>query len=93
MSDQHAHAGKVFLAKESPQALVKATDAVISICSALSVWNPVEEVSVVGTLLPHSFHFGRAWLEVAEVLLAQTRLLENLNGVARKRGRRRFVGC
>ena len=40
---------------------------------------------VVGALLPHRRHGRRAGLEVAEVLLAQTRLFIDFDGGARKR--------
>jgi hypothetical protein len=79
MCDQDAHAGKVLVAKLSPQALVEATDAVVCIGSTLAVGNAIEEVAVVGALLPHALHFGGTWLEVAKVLLAQAGLFEDLD--------------
>lgn len=36
-------------------------------------------MAIVGSLLPHAFHFGAAWLEVAKVLLSQTGLLVNFD--------------
>jgi hypothetical protein len=89
MCDQDAHAGKVLVAKLSPQALVEATDAVVCIGSTLAVGNAIEEVAVVGALLPHALHFGGTWLEVAKVLLAQAGLFEDLDlvtGEGRGRG-------
>lgn len=32
-------------------------------------------MAIVGSFLPHAFHLGAAWLEVAKVLLSQTGLL------------------
>lgn len=75
MSDQDAYAGKVIFSKLTPQALVEATNTVVGICSALSVGDTIEEVAIVGSFLPHAFHLGAAWLEVAKVLLSQTGLL------------------
>lgn len=72
---QDAYAGKVIFSKLTPQALVEATNTVIGIRSALPVGYTIEEVAIVGSLLPHAFHFGAAWLEVAKVLLSQTGLL------------------
>ena len=91
MCDQHTDARKVLVAELSPQALVEATDAVIGVGGALAIRNAVEEVAVVGALLPHPLHFGRAWLEVAKVLLSQARLLEDGDLVAREGRRGRIV--
>jgi hypothetical protein len=86
--DQDAHAGEVLVAELPPQALVEAADAVVCIGSTLAVGDAVEEVAVVSALLPHALHLGGAWLEVAKVLLAQARLLEDLDLVAgERRGR------
>jgi hypothetical protein len=82
MRDQDADAGEVLVAELSPQTLVEATNSVVCVCSALTVGYAVEEVAVVGSLLPHALHFGGAWLEVAKVLLAQAGLLEDLDLVA-----------
>ena len=91
MRDQHTHTRKVLVAKLSPQTLIKATNPIIRICSALTVRDAVEEVPVVGALLPHSLHFCRTWLEVAKVLLSQPRLLKDSDLVAWERGRGRVV--
>ena len=82
MCDQDAHAGKVVIAKGSPQALIEATDSVVGIGRALPIRDAVEEVAVVCPLLPHALHFEGAWLEVAKVLLAQPRFFENGDFVA-----------
>ena len=70
MCDQYANAREVRLAEASPEALVEATHSIVRIRRALSVGYTVEEVSVVCSLLPHTFHLTTAWLEVAEVLLS-----------------------
>ena len=88
---QYADAGKVVLAKLAPQALVEAADAVIGVGGALAVGNAVEEVAVVGALLPHALHLGAAGLEVAKVLLAKARLLVDLDVVALEGARLRVV--
>jgi hypothetical protein len=49
-------------------------------------------VAVVGPLLPHALHLGAARLEVAKVLLAEARLLVDLDAVAAEGGRFRVVG-
>jgi hypothetical protein len=79
---QHADARKVVLAKLAPQALVEAADAVVGVGGALAVGDAVEEVAVVGALLPHALHLGAAGLEVTKVLLAQAGLLVDLDVVA-----------
>ena len=85
--DQHADARKVILAKLPPQALVEATNAIVGIGGALAVGDAVEEVAVVGSLLPHALHLGAAGLKVAKVLLAQPRLLVDLDvGALKGRG-------
>ena len=91
MGDQHAHAREVVVAKLAPQTLVEATNSIVGVCGALAVRDAVEEVAVVGALLPHPLHLGRAWLEVAKVLLAQARLLEDGDLVAGERRRRGVV--
>jgi hypothetical protein len=88
MRDQDAHTWKVVVAKLPPQALVEAADSVVSICSALAIRYTVEEVPIIGPLLPHALHFCRAWLEVAKVLFSQSRLFVDGYLVAREgRGR------
>lgn len=88
MRDEHTDAGKVVVSKRSPQTLVEATHAIIGIRCTLAVRYAVEEVAIVGPLLPHALHFGRAWLEVAEILLPYPGLLEDGDLVAGKgRGR------
>jgi hypothetical protein len=91
VGDQHAHAREVGLAKLPPHALVEAAHAVIGVGGAFSIGNAVEEVAIVGALLPHALHLGRTWLEVAKVLLAEARLFEDGDLVARKGRRRRLV--
>lgn len=90
MRDQNADTGEVVVAKGPPQTLVEAADSVVGICGTLAVRYAVEEVAVVCALLPHALHFGRAWLEVAKVLLSQARLFEDGDLVAWE-GRRRGV--
>ena len=92
MCNQDTHTRKVVVAKRSPQALIEATDSVVRICRTLAIWYAVEEVTVVCPLLPHSLHFGRAWLEVAKVLFSQTRLFEDGYLVPRERRWCRVVG-
>lgn len=82
VSDQHADAGKVWLVELAPHALVEAAHAVVCVGGALAVGDAVEEVAVVGALLPHALHLSGAWLEVAKVLLAETRLFEHGNLIA-----------
>lgn len=92
MCDQDADAGKVSLAKQPPQAFVEATHPIISVCRTLAVWYTVEKVSIVGALLPHALHLGRAWLKVAKVLFAQSRFLKDLDLATRKGRGSRGVG-
>lgn len=72
---QDAYAGKVIFSKLTPQALVEATNTVVGICSALSVGYTIEEMAIVGPLLPHALHFSTTWLEISKILLSQTGLL------------------
>lgn len=87
MCDQHAHAGKVLLAKASPQALIEPAHSVVRIRRTLAVRNAVEEVSVVRPLLPHALHFAATWLEIAKVLFSQPRLFVHLDGMSAERRR------
>lgn len=88
MGDQHAHAWKIGLAELSPHALIEAAHTVVGVGGTFSIGDSVEEVAVVGSLLPHALHLGGAWLEVAKVLLAETRLFKDGDLVAREgRGR------
>jgi hypothetical protein len=89
--DQHADAWEVSVSKLPPQTLVEAAYAVVCIRSALTVGDAVKEVAVVGPLLPHPLHLGRAWLEVTKVLFSEARLLEHLDLVAGKRRGRGVV--
>lgn len=75
---KHTNRSAVIFPKLPPQALVKAADTIIRICRRLPIWNPVEEVSVVGTLLPHTLHLHRARLEIPKVLLSEPWLLVHL---------------
>jgi hypothetical protein len=84
---QYTHAGKVVLAELTPETFVEATHSVVCISGALAVGDAVEEVAVVGSLLPHTLHLSTARLEVAKVLLAQTGLLVDLD-VGAAEGRR-----
>ena len=58
-------------------------------------------MAIVGPLLPHALHLGTAWLEVSKVLLAQARLLVDLDigsaerrrhGIVRGEGREDALG-
>lgn len=69
--DQDADAGEIGVPELSPQTLVEAGYPIVGICCTLSIWYAVEEVAVVGSFRPHPLHLGRAWLEVAKVLLSQ----------------------
>lgn len=92
VGDEHADAGEAVLAKLAPQALVEAAHAVIGVGGALAVGDAVEEVPVVGALLPHALHLVGAGLEVAKVLLAEPRLLVHLDVGPAEGGRLRVVG-
>ena len=92
MGDQHTHAREVRLAELAPHALVEAAHAIVCVGGALAVGDAVEEVAVVGALLPHALHLGGAWLEVAKVLLAETRLFEDGNLITREGRRGGVVG-
>jgi hypothetical protein len=74
MRDQDAHTWKVVVTELSPQALVEAAHPVVCIGRTLAIRYAVEEMPVIGPLLPHALHFCRAWLEVAKVLFSQPRL-------------------
>ena len=84
---ENTDTGKVVLAKLPPKTLVETTNSIVGIGGTLSVGDAVEEVAVVGPLLPHAFHLGAAWLEVAKVLLAQPGLLIHLDVRSAKRRR------
>src|SRR5215471_5614045 len=93
MRDENAHASKVIFPKKSPQRLIEPTDAIVGIRCRLPVRDPVEEMTIISTLLPYTFHLGGAWLEVSKVLLPQPRFFINLYSVSRERRRRRVIGC
>lgn len=76
MCDQNAHAWKVVVLERSPQTLIEATDTIVRVCRTLAIRYAVEEVSIVGSLLPHALHLGGTWLEVAKVLLSYPWLFE-----------------
>lgn len=84
---QDANTREIVLPKLPPQALVEARDTIVRIGRALAVGNPVKEMTIIGTFLPHALHLGAAGLEVAKVLLAQARLLVHLHGTSLKRRR------
>ena len=88
---QHTNTRKVILPKLPPQRLVEATNPIVCVRRTLSIRDTVEEMPIISTLLPHPLHLGRAGLEVAKVLLAQSRLLIHLDFVSRERRRRRIV--
>lgn len=75
---EYAYASKVVFTKLTPQALIEAADSVVRVGSALAIGDTVEEMAVVRTLLPHSFHLCAAWLEVSKILLSQPRLFVHL---------------
>jgi hypothetical protein len=66
---QYTDAGEIIFTKLSPEALVESAHTIVSIGSALSIRYTVEEVAIIGPLLPHTFHFSAAWLEVTKILL------------------------
>ena len=86
MRDEYADARAIVLAKQSPETLVESTDAVVSIGSGFAIGDPVEEMSIFGPFMPHPLHLRRGRLKVAEVLLAQTWLFVDLDGVSCKGG-------
>ena len=86
MRNQDANAREIRVPKLSPYALIEPTHAVIRICCALAVWDAVEEVTVVCSLLPHAFHLRRTRLEVAKVLFTQSRLFIHLYLMHGERG-------
>lgn len=92
VGDQHAHAWKVRLAELSPHALVETAHTVVGVGGAFSVGDSVEEVAVVGSLLPHALHLGGTWLKVAKILFTKTRLFKDGDFVTREGRRRRIVG-
>jgi hypothetical protein len=90
---KHADTGKVIFAKLPPEALVEATNSIVCVGRTLAIRNAIEEVAVVGPLLPHPLHLGTAWLEVAEILLPQPRLLVDFDVISAVRRRLLLVGC
>lgn len=92
MRDKNANTGEIFLSKLSPQALIEATNTVISISSTLSVGNAIEEVTVVSSFLPHPFHLRRTGLEVPKVLFTKPWLFEHFDLVSWEGGRCGIVG-
>lgn len=90
VSNQDADTGKVVVLEGSPQALVEATDTIVRVCRALAIRYAVEEVTIVGPLLPHALHLGGTWLKVAKVLFSYPWLFVYGYLVARK-GRWRGV--
>lgn len=91
MRNKHTDARKVRLAKTPPQTLIEPTDPIIRIRRTLAIRYAVEEVSVVGPLLPHPLHLATTWLKVTKVLFPQSGLLIHLDGMSAKR-RRSIVG-
>jgi len=75
--DQNAYTGKVVVLERSPQALVEPTDSIVRVSRTLAIRYTVEEVSIVGPLLPHALHLGRTWLEVSKVLFTYPGLFED----------------
>lgn len=68
--DEDTYTRAVILAKQPPKRLIEATHSVICICSRFAVRNTVEEVAVVRSLHPHSFHLFRTRLEIPKILLS-----------------------
>ena len=85
MRHKHADAREAFFSELPPETLVEAADPIICIRCAFTIWDPIEEMSVVGALLPHTTHLRRRRLEVAEILFAQAGLFVDLDGVPRER--------
>lgn len=91
MRDKHADTRKVILPKLTPQALIKATDAIIRIRRTLPIRNPIKEVPIICPLLPHPLHLSGTGLEVAKVLLPQSGLFVDLDARASEGGGVRVV--
>lgn len=87
MCDQHTDTREVGLSKAPPQALIKSTDTIVRIRRTFSIWNAVEEVTIIRSFLPHAFHLSAAWLEIAKVLFSQPGLFVDLDGMSIERRR------
>lgn len=87
MRNKHTHAREVFFSEAPPERFVEAGNTIVGIGGGFSVGDPVEEVTVVGTLLPHAAHFGGAGLEVSEILFAQAGFFVDFYGVTGERRR------
>jgi hypothetical protein len=92
MRNKHTNRRKLLLPKTPPQTLIKPTNPIIRISRTLPIRNPIEEMSIVRSFLPHPLHFRTAWLEVAEVLFPDARFFIDFYGVAVERRGRGFGG-
>ena len=54
--------------------------------------DPIKKMSIIRSLLPHPFHFGRTRLEVPEILFAEAGFLEDFDFVAGEGGGGGVVG-
>lgn len=81
MRNQHTHAREIVFAETPPQRFVEAGDAVIGVGCGFAVGDAIEEMAVVGALLPHAAHFGGAGLEVSEILFAEAGFLVDFDRV------------
>lgn len=84
MRHKHAHAREALLPELAPETLIEAADAIVRVRGALAVRDAVEEVPVVGALLPHPRHLRGRGLEVAEILFAQAGLLVDFDVLSRE---------
>jgi hypothetical protein len=58
VSDKDADAGKIIIAKLSPETLVEAANSIVGIRCRLAVWDAIEKVTIICTFLPHSLHLN-----------------------------------
>ncbi|KAH0250575.1 phosphoglycerate mutase-like protein, partial [Aureobasidium melanogenum] len=56
VSDEYADGREIVFTEVAPQALVEAANTIVGIGSTLAVGDAVEEMTIVGALLPHAFH-------------------------------------
>lgn len=75
---QHQHAGELVAVELPEQRLVEPGASVVHVCGRLAVGDSVEEVAVLRAVVPDFVHFRGRRLEVAEILLSQSRLLVHL---------------
>jgi hypothetical protein len=84
MHTQNTNTRTILLSELPPKTLIETTYAIIRIRRTLPIWNPVKEMAIIRPLLPHPLHLRTTWLEIAEILLSQTRLFVDFDTVARE---------